>query len=92
VLGRREHIDLMWSRAELHIMNIKIIKKSSNRWTRCERDEERWGDMIQRGPRGNYSWVLIQPTFLKLLSLCITFYLLLSVHKADHLTHVRGWV
>jgi hypothetical protein len=33
----------------------------------------------ERGLRGEYSWVLIQPNFLELLSLCITFYLLLSV-------------
>jgi hypothetical protein len=46
----------------------------------------------ETGPRGDYSWVLIQPTFLKLLSLCITLYLMLSVPKANHLTHVRGWV
>jgi hypothetical protein len=26
----------------------------------------------ERGPRGEYSWLVIQPTFLNLLSLCIT--------------------
>jgi hypothetical protein len=36
----------------------------------------------ERGPRGEYSWVLIQPTFLKLLSLCKPSILLLSVPKA----------
>jgi hypothetical protein len=43
MLGLRDHIDLMWSRVELHIMNIEIINKSNNHWLRYERDENDWG-------------------------------------------------
>jgi hypothetical protein len=86
VFGRRTHIDLMWSGVELHIINIEIINKSNNRWLRYKRDEEQMGgydSTRERGPRGNYSWVLIQPTFLKLLSLCITFYLLIECMRSQ---------
>jgi len=81
VLGRRARIDLMCLGVELHIMNIEIINKSNNRWTQYERDEEQWGrydSTRERGSRGNYSRALIQPTFLKFLSLCITLYLLIE--------------
>jgi hypothetical protein len=37
----------------------------------------------ERGPRGKYSWVLIQPTFLKLLSLCITFYFVVECSQSQ---------
>jgi hypothetical protein len=43
----------------------------------------------ERGPRGNYSWVLIQPTFLKLLSLCITFYLLIECMRSQSLNSCK---
>jgi hypothetical protein len=39
----------------------------------------------ERGPRGDHSCVLIQPTFLKLLSLCITFYLLIECMRGESL-------
>jgi hypothetical protein len=72
---------------KLYIMYIEIINKNNNHWLQYERDENDGGAMIPQergGPRGNYSWILIQPTFLKLLSCCITFYLLLSVPKANY--------
>jgi hypothetical protein len=68
-------------------MYIEMINKYNNPWMQYERDDNNGGAMIpqERGVQGGfYSWVLIQPTFLELLSLRITFYLLLSVPKANH--------
>jgi hypothetical protein len=72
-------------------MNIEIINKSNNQWLRYERDEEQWGAMIprERGPRGNYSWVLIQLTFMKLLSLYISFYLLIDCMRGQSLNSCK---
>ena len=54
MFGIRAHIDLIWSRAKFHIMNIEIINKNNNPWLRYKRGEERWGDMIpqERGVQG----------------------------------------
>ena len=40
MLGKRAYIDSMWSKDELHSMNIEIINKSDNHWLWHEIDEE----------------------------------------------------
>ena len=48
--------------------------------------------MAKRGPRENYPCILIQPIFLNFLLVYEPSNFLLSVPKANHWIHVRGWV
>jgi hypothetical protein len=43
----------------------------------------------ERGRRGNYSWVLIQTTFFKLLSLFVTFYFLIECMRGQSLNSCK---
>jgi len=48
--------------------------------------------MAKRGPRGNYPCILIQPIFRNFLFVYEPSHLWLSVPKANHWMHARGWV
>jgi hypothetical protein len=65
VLGKRARIDLIWTGDKWYIMCIEIIIQIiivGCNTIRMKNDGGLWG---------NYSWVLIQPTFLKLYYHCV---------------------